>query len=223
VIEDLPRKAAAEAIGASILVFGIVGSGIAVERLSSDGAVRLFVNAAVTGASLAAAIWISASVSGAHLNPAVTVAALARRAISAAAAVTYIVAQMAGAIAGGVVANLVFGISLLGPSTHHRAAARTDLSEFLVTAMLVLVVIATEGRPAAPVAIGVFIAAAIVASPSTAFANPAVTVARMLSDSYTGIAPGSVGPFIASQLAGGVAGALVGSRLFAARERYPVR
>jgi glycerol uptake facilitator-like aquaporin len=223
VSRPLLRSAGAEALGDFVLVFAIVGSGIAVQRLSPDGALRLFVNAVVSGAGLGVAIWLAAPVSGAHLNPAVTLVALIKRTVSAPTALAYLTAQLLGSLMGAITANFVFQISILGPSTSHRASLRNDLSELIVTALLVLIVLSMEGRATAPAAVGTFIAAAIVFSPSTAFANPAVTVARMLSDSYTGIAPAAVLPFIGAQLLGALLGSALWSHLLEPRERAGVR
>jgi len=203
------RPALAELVGTLLLVTAVVGSGIAAERLTDDDGVRLLVNAFATAGALVAVLLALGAVSGAHLNPAVTAAdaALGRR--PWADLLTYVPAQVIGACGGAVLANLMFGVPAVALSTHDRAGAGTFLAEVVATAGLVLVVfgVVRSGRAAsAPYAVAAYIAGAYFFTASTSFANPAVTIGRMLSDTFAGIAPGSVAAFVAAQAIGAAAG-----------------
>lgn len=209
------RAAAGEAVGVALLLVLVVGSGIAVDGL--PGAAGLAVHAVAVGAGLGAIVAVLGPVSGAHLNPAVTLAVLRTGRIGPRTASLYVVAQVVGGVVGVVAARTAADLPPLGVSTTVRAGGGAVLSEVLATFGLVLVVLVLvrTGRSGfvAP-AVGAWVAAAIVATPSTGFANPAVTVARILTDTATGISPGSAAVFVAAQLAGaalagGAAGYLV--------------
>jgi glycerol uptake facilitator-like aquaporin len=206
------RRLAAEWLGTALLVLVIVGSGI---TASADGAAsaQLFQHAVVVGAALAAIIAALGPVSGAHLNPVVTAVDAAFGGLDRRAAAGYVLAQMSGAVAGVAVANALFGLPAVAAGTTARGGAPLAASEAVATAGLLLVVFGVVRGPtprAVPAVVGAWVAAAIYATSSTAFANPAVTVARALTDSYTGIAPADVPAFLAAQVLGaGGAAALV--------------
>jgi glycerol uptake facilitator-like aquaporin len=209
------RRAVAEAVGTGMLVAVVVGSGIAAQRLSpGQPGAQLLENSLATGAGLVAIILAFAPVSGAHLNPVVTLAAWASGDLGRRELGPYVGAQLAGGLAGVVVANLMFDLGPVSISTNHRAAAATDLGEVVATfGLLVVITGLTRARrlDAAPYAVGAYITAAYWFTSSTSFANPAVTVARSLTDSFTGIAPASVPAFVLTQLLGaGFAVALAG-------------
>jgi glycerol uptake facilitator-like aquaporin len=200
----LARKATAEAIGSAFLVAIVVGSGIYAQRLSPhDVGLQLLENSTATGAGLVALILAFGPVSGAHFNPVVTLADRLLGGISAAAAAVYVVAQVAGACFGAIVANLMFDLDAVNLSTHTRASGGLWIGEFVATLGLLLVIfgIVRSGRAAvAPFAVGGYIAAAYWFTSSTSFANPAVTIARMLSNTFAGIRPSSVPGFVAVQI-----------------------
>ncbi len=202
----LARKALAELIGTALLVAAVVGSGIAAARLSpSDVGLQLLENSLVTGAALVAIIVAVGPVSGAHLNPVVTLADRVLGGLTNAETATYVAAQLIGGAVGVVLANLMFGLSAIEISRHSRAAGGLWLGEVVATFGLLLVAfgVVRSGRTtAAPFAIGGYIAAAYWFTSSTSFANPAVTVARTLSDTFAGIAPPSVPAFLVAQVVG---------------------
>jgi len=210
----------AEFVGTAILLAAIIGSGIAAQRLSpNDVGLELLENALATSAALVAIILAFGPVSGAHFNPVITLADRLVGGMTTAPAVGYVLVQLAGAALGAVVANLMFSLPAAEVSTKVRSGAGLWLAESVATFGLVLVVLALvrSGRAtlAAP-AVGVYIGAAYWFTASTSFANPAVTVARTLSDTFAGIAPGSVVPFILAQLVG------AGIAVAAARFLYPL-
>lgn len=196
------RAVAGEALGVALLCMLVVGSGIAVEGV---GPVGLAVHAAAVGAGLGALVAVLGPVSGAHFNPAVTLAFLRTGRIGGREALAYVVAQLGGGVIGVGIARVGEELAPFGLSTTARAGAGSAVSEAVATFGLVLVVLVLvgAGRPGAVApAVGAWVAAVIIATPSTGFANPAVTVARVLTDTATGIAPGSAGVFVAAQLAG---------------------
>jgi glycerol uptake facilitator-like aquaporin len=201
---------AAEALGTCLLLVAIVGSGIAASRLSPMNAgLQLFENAATTAFALVAIILALGPVSGAHLNPVITLVDRLSGGVSTSEASAYVLAQAVGAVAGAVIANLMFSLPAIELSGLDRAGGGLLLGEVVATSGLVLVVFGVIRSPrpgAAPFAIGAFIGSAHFFTSSTSFANPAVTLARALSDTFTGIAPSSVLPFVASQLVGGIVG-----------------
>jgi glycerol uptake facilitator-like aquaporin len=200
----LARKAVAEALGSAFLVAIVVGSGIYAQRLSPhDVGLQLLENSTATGAGLVALILAFGPVSGAHFNPVVTLADRLLGGISAAAAAVYVVAQIVGACAGAIVANLMFDLDAVNLSTRTRSSGGLWIGEFVATLGLLLVIfgIVRSGRSAvAPFAVGGYIAAAYWFTSSTSFANPAVTIARMLSNTFAGIRPSSVPAFVAVQV-----------------------
>lgn len=204
----LRRRLGAEALGAALLLAIVVGSGIMGDRLSGGVAgLALLANTLATAAGLAVLIAVFGPISGAHFNPVVTLAAVASRQMSWTTGLAYLAAQTAGAIAGVLVAHAMFGLPLLQVSATVRAGPAQALSEAVATFGLLLTIRgAARFRPAfAPAAVGLYIAAAYWFTASTAFANPAVTLARCLTDTFSGIAPASAPVFIAAQLAGGLA------------------
>jgi arsenate reductase len=204
----LARRLLAEFLGSARLAAVVIGSGIAAQRLSADVGLRLLENAAATAAGLFAIILMFGPVSGGHFNPVVSLVDAAFGGLSRRTALAYVPAQVAGCIAGAVLANGMFALAAVSVSTHHRASPAHVLSEVVATAGLVLVIfaLARSGRlAAAPAAVGAYIGAAYWFTSSTSFANPAITVGRMFSDTFAGIAPASGPAFIVAQLAGGAA------------------
>ncbi len=214
VAAPLGRRVAAEAVGTAALVAVVVGSGIQATELTDDVGVQLLANALATVFGLGVLIALLGPVSGAHVNPAVTLAAwFGSRRTGAGPALrdvaAYVPAQIAGAIGGAVLANAMFDQPLVTWSTHERSGSHLWLGELVATAGLVLVVfgLARTGRASlAPVAVASYIGAAYWFTSSTSFANPAVTVGRAFTDTFAGIAPASVAPFLAAQLAGAALG-----------------
>jgi arsenate reductase len=219
------RRLLAEFTGTGLLVAVVVGSGIAATRLTTDGALRLLVNSVVTALALAVLIMVFIQASGAHFNPVVTATDwfLGRRTpgrygLGQAAAV--MACQVAGAVAGTVLAEAMFAAPVLSPSHHHRGGAPVLLSEVVATAGLLFVIVALvrTGRiQHVAWAAGAWIGAAYWFTASTSFANPAVTIGRTLTNTYAGIAPASAPAFIAAQLAGGVIGTLLAIAVYPAR------
>ncbi|GAA3686164.1 MIP/aquaporin family protein [Arthrobacter ginkgonis] len=211
-MSGLARRALAELVGTALLVAAVVGSGIAASRLSpNDTGLQLLENALATGAVLVALIIALQPVSAAF-NPVVTLAERWLGVIGWREAGALIAAQVAGGAVGAMLANLMFDLPAVTLSTHQRAGAGLWLAEVVATAGLLLVIFgaARSGRrDMIAVAVGGYITAAYWFTSSTSFANPAVTVARMFSDTFAGIAPSSVLPFIAMQLAGGVLAAVL--------------
>ena len=203
---DQARRVVAEALGTGLLIVAVIGSGIMAQRLSpTDVGLQLLENAAATGAALVALILVLGPVSGAHFNPAVTVVARVHRTISTPDATLYVAAQVIGGCAGAVLANLMFELPAIDLSTQERSSGALWLSEVVATTGLLLVIFGCirSGRSSAvPYAVGLWIAGAYWFTSSTSFANPAVTVARTLSDTFAGIAPSSVPMFIVMQLIG---------------------
>ncbi|HEY2297871.1 MAG TPA: aquaporin [Jatrophihabitans sp.] len=211
------RRALAEAIGTAFLVAAVIGSGIAAQRLSpTDVGLQLLENSLITGAALVALILALQPVSAAF-NPAVTLVELALRTVTARCAAALIAAQLAGGAAGAIAANLMFGLDPVTISTHHRSGGGLWLGEIIATLGLLLVIFgaARSGREdRIAYAVGGYITAAYWFTSSTSFANPAVTIARMFSDTFAGIAPASVPGFVAMQLVGAAVGYLLIRALF---------
>jgi glycerol uptake facilitator-like aquaporin len=208
----LGRRALAEFVGTAFLVAAVIGSGIAAVRLSPyDVGLQLLENSIITGGALVALILALQPVSAAF-NPVVTVVERAMGAVTSREAGALIVAQFAGGFVGAVVANLMFGLSAVNLSTHHRSGHGLWLGEVVATLGLLVVVFGTvrTGRSdRVAFAVGGYIIAAYWFTSSTSFANPAVTVARMFSNSFAGIAPASVLMFVAMQIVGGALGFLL--------------
>ncbi|MDG4798291.1 MIP/aquaporin family protein [Micromonospora sp. WMMD1082] len=204
------RRASAELVGTGLLVTAVVGSGIAASRLSpTDVGLQLLENSIATAFALGALILIFGPVSGAHLNPVVSVADwwLGRRAgtgLPARDLAAYLNAQILGAIGGTVLAHLMFGLPAVTISTRHRDGGGLWLAEVVATGGLLLLIAAlthTHRQAVAPAAVGAWIGAAYWFTASTAFANPAVTIGRMFTDTFAGITPTSALGFVTAQLA----------------------
>ena len=218
----LGRRAAAEFVGTGALVAVVVGSGVQAAALSQDTGVQLLANSLATVFGLGVLIALLGPVSGAHVNPVVTLAAwwTGRRGGEGPTlreAAAYVPAQIAGAIGGAVLADAMFAEPLVRWSTHDRSAPHLWLAEVVATAGLVLLIfgLARTGRArVTPVAVACYIGAAYWFTSSTSFANPAVTVGRAFTDTFAGIAPGSVLPFVAAQLVGLAVGVALVAGLF---------
>jgi glycerol uptake facilitator-like aquaporin len=203
-----PRALAAEGLGTAFLLATVVGSGIMAERLSGgNGALALLGNTIPTGAILVVLILVFGPLSGAHFNPAVSLAFAVRGKFPWNAVAPYIAVQIAGAVLGAWAAHLMFDLPILQLSTKVRSGTGQWFAEAVATFGLVLTIFGCVARtPAAtPYAVGLYITAAYWFTASTSFANPAVTIARALSDTFAGIAPGSAPAFIAAQFAGALA------------------
>jgi glycerol uptake facilitator-like aquaporin len=212
------RRLAAEFLGSAFLAALVIGSGIAAQRLSPGAAgLELLENAAATAAGLFAIILMFGPVSGGHFNPVVSLAAAAFGGVSWRAAAAYLPAQVAGCCAGAVAANLMFALPAVTVSAKSRATPAHFLSEVIATLGLVLVIfsLARSGRTrATPAAVGAYIGAAYFFTSSASFANPAITVGRMLSATFAGIAPASAPSFIGAQIAGGALAVAVVKTLY---------
>jgi arsenate reductase len=207
---SLAKRLTVEAVGSALLSAVVIGSGVAASRLSpGDIGLQLFENAAATGAGLFVLILVIAPLSGAHLNPIVSLADAALGGRPWRDAVAYLPAQALGCVAGAVLANLMFDLPAVSISAKDRLTPGHVLAEVVATAGLVIVIFAlARSKRAAliPAAVGAYIAAAYFFTSSTSFANPAITVGRMFSDTFAGIAPGSAPWFIGAQVIGGVLG-----------------
>jgi glycerol uptake facilitator-like aquaporin len=214
------RRLTAEFLGSGFLAAVVIGSGIAAQRLSpGQTGLELLENSAVTAAGLFAIILMFGPVSGGHFNPVVSFADAAFGGLSWRDAAAYLPAQVAGCTAGAVAANQMFALPAVTISGKHRASGAHFLSEVIATAGLLLVIfaLARSGRArSAPAAVGAYIGAAYWFTSSTSFANPAITIGRMFSDTFAGIAPSSVLPFIAAQIIGGIAAVAVIKTLYPA-------
>jgi glycerol uptake facilitator-like aquaporin len=203
----LARRLLAELLGSAFLAALVIGSGIAAQTLSpSDAGLELFENAVATALGLATIILMFGPVSGGHFNPVVSLADATFDGISWRDALAYIPAQIAGCVLGAITANGMFALAAISISTRHRASGAHLFSEAIATAGLLLVIFSlarTKRLSAAPAAVGAYIGAAYFFTSSASFANPAISVGRMFSDTFAGIAPASVPSFVLAQLAGG--------------------
>jgi len=205
----LLRRLLAEALGAGLLVAAVVGSGVMATNLTEDLGLALLINAVSTVAALGVLIWTLGPTSGAHFNPAVTVVAAARREVTPGEASWYVAAQLTGASLGVALANVMFALPAWQVSANERTGAGLLLGEVVATAGLVWVIgaLTRTGRGhLGPVLVPVWIGAAYFFTSSTSFANPAVTWGRMFTDTFTGIDPGSAGPFVLAQMVGAAVG-----------------
>lgn len=219
-LADLPlsRKLAAEAVGTAMLLATVVGSGIMAENLADGNvALALLGNTIPTGAMLVVLILLFAPVSGAHFNPAVTLAFALRRDIRTGPAALFIGAQLLGAVAGVWIAHAMFDVAILQSSMHARTGGPQWFSEGVATFGLVFAILGTLhwGARVVAVTVGLYITAAYWFTASTSFANPAVTVGRTMTDSFSGILPASAPAFIAAQFAGAIVAVLLAAWLFA--------
>ncbi len=202
------RRLTAEFLGSALLAALVIGAGIAAQRLSpGDTGLELLENAAATAAGLFAIILMFGPVSGGHFNPVVSFVDAAFRGLSWRDAAAYLPAQVGGCITGAIGANMMFALPAVSISVKHRASGPHFLSEIIATTglMLVIFALARSGRSrATPAAVGAYIGAAYFFTSSASFANPAITVGRMFSDTFAGIAPSSVPSYIGAQIAGGI-------------------
>ncbi len=223
----LARRLGAEALGTGFLLATVIGSGIMAHKLAGGNvALALLGNTLPTGAILVVLILIFGPVSGAHFNPAVTLAMAVRRELPWPDAAAYAMAQIAGAVAGVWVAHLMFELPLWQFSTTIRSGPGQWVAEFIATFGLLLTIFGCAARAQEPAqetayAVGLYITAAYWFTASTSFANPAVTLARALSDTFAGIAPGGVPAFIAVQVLGALAAALVAPVIWPSRSLSP--
>jgi glycerol uptake facilitator-like aquaporin len=203
----LGRRLTAEAVGSALLLIAVVGSGIMAQRLSNDVGLQLLENAIATGGALIGLILMFGAVSGAHFNPVVTLVDRLSGTISSGDGALYVVAQVAGACMGTILANVMFELDPINISTKTRSSGALWLSEVIATIGLLLVIhgcVRTGRANAVPFAVGAWITGAYWFTSSTSFANPAVTIARTLSDTFAGIKPSSAPMFVLMQLLGAV-------------------
>jgi glycerol uptake facilitator-like aquaporin len=201
---DLPRRLVAELLGTLVLVATVVGSGIMAERLTHDVALALLGNTLPTGAILVVLITILGPISGAHFNPAVSLVFMLKRELSAAEGVAYAITQVIGGILGTVLAHAMFALPLIDLSTKERAGGAQLLSEGVAAFGLVVTILAgiRFAKSAVPWLVGLYITAAYWFTASTSFANPAVAIARSLTNTFSGIRPVDLPGFIAAEFAG---------------------
>lgn len=205
-------KVTAEFAGAALLVSVVVGSGIMGENLSKDTGVALLINAFSTIFALALLILVLSPISGAHFNPAVSLVQLFARKQPLSESLGFIVAQISGAIVGAIMANVMFDLPAFQFSGHERVSVGMLVGEVIATAGLVAVIGILSTRDLGkfiPVAVAAWIGSAYFFTSSTSFANPAVTIGRLFTDTFAGIAPASVLPYIAAQLAGAALGVVI--------------
>jgi len=204
---DLARRLVAETVGTALLIIAVVGSGIMASRLSTDVGLQLLENAAATAGALIGLILMFGAVSGAHFNPIVTLVDRLFGSISTRDTILYTIVQTVGGCIGTVIANVMFELDPINISTHTRSSGAHWLSEVVATIGLLLVIhgcVRTGRANAVPFAVGVWIGGAYWFTSSTSFANPAVTIARTLSNTFAGIKPSSAPMFILMQLLGGL-------------------
>ena len=219
---SLSRRLAAEGVGSALLAAAVVGSGIMAERLAGGNAgIALLANTGATVAALALLIALLGPVSGAHFNPAVSLVQAVRKAMTWPDAGAYAAVQVMGCCAGAMLAHAMFQLPWVQSSTHVRAGSSQWLAEMVATFGLLLVVLGYRRPQDAPWMIAAWIGAAYWFTASTSFANPAITVARSLSDTFSGIRPVDVPGFIAAQLLGALLALLVARWLFATGEVRP--
>jgi glycerol uptake facilitator-like aquaporin len=203
----LARRLLAEFLGSALLAAVVIGSGIAAQQLSpGDTGLQLLENAAATALGLFAIILVFGPISGAHLNPVVSVVDASFGGLRPRDVLAYAPVQVAGCVTGAVLANGMFALTAISISAKHRASSAHLLAEVVATAGLMLVIFSlarTRRATSAPAAVGAYIGAAYFFTSSTSFANPAISVGRMFSDTFAGIAPASVPGFVVAQLVGG--------------------
>jgi len=222
---DLPRRLAAEALGTALLVATVVGSGIMAESLTKDVALALLGNTLPTGAILVVLITILGPISGAHFNPAVTMIFALKRELTPREALLYIVAQVAGGIAGTMLAHAMFALPLLDASMKMRSGGAQWLAEGVAAFGLIATILAgiRFERASVPWLVGLYITAAYWFTSSTSFANPAVAIARSMTNTFSGIRPVDLSGFIIAELCGALAALmLMGWLLGSEREADPM-
>ncbi len=210
------RNIGSEVLGSAVLVMTVIGSGEMATNLSPDTGVQLLINSLSTAAILYALITLLADISGAHFNPLVTLVLAYKREMKISETVQYILAQFLGALIGAGLANLLFELPLFTASTKIRNGGHLFLSEIIATAGLIFIIFAALDQKRdkkIPTLVACWIGAAYFFTSSTSFANPAVTFARGWSDTFAGIAPKSIAPFIAAQLIGAILGLLLSQSL----------
>jgi glycerol uptake facilitator-like aquaporin len=215
-MNGLTRKLVAEFGGIAALVCIVVGSGIMGTNLSNDDGIALLINTISTIFGLALLILILGPVSGAHFNPAVTLVMFAQRAIELKAAIGYMVAQLLGAIGGAILANVMFDLAAVQISQNARVSTGTLVAEAIATAGLIVVIqvfVARQNANHVAIAVAAWIGSAYFFTASTSFANPAVTIGRTFTDTFAGIAPASILPFVAAQLVGAAIGLAIAKAL----------
>jgi glycerol uptake facilitator-like aquaporin len=200
------RAVFAECLGSMLLATAVIGSGIMAQRLTSDGAVALLANTLATAAALAVLIAVLAPISGAHFNPAVSLVSLLRGQLSLRAASAYVLAQALGCAVGALLAHAMFELPLVQAATHSRAGLGQMMSETVATAGLIVAVSSCTTSRQAAWRVPAWIGAAYWFTASTSFANPAITLARALSDTFAGIRPADVPAFVAMQALGAMVG-----------------
>jgi glycerol uptake facilitator-like aquaporin len=219
---SLPRRLGAEAIGSLFLAATVIGSGIMAERLAGGNvAIALLANTGATVAVLATLIALLGPVSGAHFNPAVSLVQAARRAMPWRDACAYGAVQILGCCAGAMLAHAMFELSWIQSSLHVRTGPSQWLAEFVATFGLLLVVLGNRRAQDAPWMVAAWIGAAYWFTASTSFANPAITIARSLSNTFSGIRPADASGFIVAQLAGAFAASWTATALFENRSAAP--
>ena len=205
---DLPRRLAAEALGTALLVATVVGSGIMAETLTKDVALALLCNTLPTGAILVVLITLLGPVSGAHFNPAVSAVFALRRELVAGDAILYIAAQVAGGIVGTIIAHAMFDMPLIAASVKMRTGGAQWFSEAVAAFGLIVTILGgiRFARDSVPWLVGLYITAAYWFTASTSFANPAVAIARSLTNTFSGIRPADLPGFIGAEFAGALLG-----------------
>lgn len=211
------RKVFAELVGTATLLLVVIGSGIMATDISKDVGVQLIMNSAATGLILYILITLLGPISGAHFNPVVTGIQVLRKNISNSLATAYLLAQLIGAVIGVLLANFIFKLPVIEISQKDRNGSELFVSEILATAGLIFIIftaIAQKSEAKIPMLVGAYISAAYFFTSSTSFANPAVTVARTLSNSFAGISPASVLTFISAQIIGAAAGLALSNLIY---------
>jgi glycerol uptake facilitator-like aquaporin len=208
---DLPRRLAAEALGTALLVATVVGSGIMAEGLTKDAALALLGNTISTGAILVVLIAVFGPISGAHFNPAVTLVFRLKRELSTNDALMYVIVQLIGGIVGTMTAHLMFGLPLLNEAMKIRTGGAQWFAEAVASFGLIATILAGVRfeRGSVPWLVGLYIVAAYWFTASTSFANPAVAVARSLTNTFSGIRPRDLPGFITAELCGAIVGVIV--------------
>ena len=218
----MKRAVFSEFLGTLILVMVVVGSGAMGQQMSDDLGIQLLINTISTIFALGILIQILGEISGAHFNPVVTLIAYLKKRIDLSKSLLYVIAQFLGGFVGAVLANLMFGFPAIFESTHVRTGWRLGLSEIIATSVLIFIieyVVRADRGSMAPILVPAWIGSAYFFTSSTSFANPAVTFARGFSDTFSGIAPSSIGGFVIFQIVGSLLGLLLASLLILDRKR----